>query len=85
MSRPRYVADEDAKSDTSKAPIRLMSDFLRLVEEDVVDAGEALKLADKILQIEPTNSLVAQYRTVLEAMQIDECANGRLVISFKLF
>ena len=53
----------EGNEDHTKAPVRLMTNFLKAVQ--IPDVPEALRLADQILEIEPGNSMIQDYRTTL--------------------
>mmetsp|Transcript_5610 Transcript_5610/g.6970 ORF Transcript_5610/g.6970 Transcript_5610/m.6970 type:complete len:174 (+) Transcript_5610:37-558(+) len=76
MSQVEYIPDEDAKDDTTKAPITLMADFLKTVEEEETEV--ALKLAEQILSIEPNNGMIKDYILSLREVKKEEDAEEKM-------
>ena len=66
-----YVVVEDP----TMAPVRLMTEFLKAVQEP--DIPTALRLAEDILAVEPDNLMIQDYRaTLLELRSV----NGPCVV-----
>ncbi len=70
-----YIPDEDAKADSTKAPVALMTDLLKSVQEENTEA--VLRIAERILAIEPHNRLVLEYRSVFLGIQAGETAEAK--------
>jgi hypothetical protein len=70
----RYVPDEEARPDPTKAPVGLMSRFLRAVSNEEIST--VLRLAEDILAIEPDNKLILEYRDAFTAMEQAESEEG---------
>ena len=60
----------EGNEDPQKAPVRLMTAFLKSVQNmEPNGIAEAMRLADEILEIEPQNRLVGDYQAALQEFQ----------------
>ena len=52
------------------APVEIMSEFLVLVSENKME--EALEFTDRILEYEPNNKMILDYKKALKALVIQQ-------------